>query len=70
MSAKHEDTVNSVLFDSTIASVEHDHVIKDLSEAAFGRKELEIAETEMPGLVEIRDEFRADQPLKGAKIAG
>ncbi len=70
MSAKHEDTVNSVLFDSTIASVEHDHVIKDLSEAAFGRKELEIAETEMPGLVDIRDEFRADQPLKGAKIAG
>jgi len=70
MSAKHEDTVNSVLFDSTIAPVEHDHVIKDLSEAAFGRKELEIAETEMPGLVDIRDEFRADQPLKGAKIAG
>jgi adenosylhomocysteinase len=70
MSAKHEDSVNSVLFDSTIASVEHDYVIRDLTQAAFGRKELEIAETEMPGLVQIREEFKADQPLKGAKIAG
>lgn len=70
MSAKQQDTINSVLFDSTIASVENDYFVKDLSLAAFGRKELEIAETEMPGLVQIRAEFKADQPLKGAKIAG
>ncbi len=70
MSAKHEDNLNTVLFDSTIASVEHDYVIRDLSEAAFGRKELEIAETEMPGLVQMREEFGKEKPLTGAKIAG
>ncbi|SIO49630.1 adenosylhomocysteinase [Rhodovulum sp. ES.010] len=47
-----------------------DYIIKDLSLAGFGRKELEIAETEMPGLMACREEFGAAQPLKGARIAG
>jgi len=47
-----------------------DYLVKDINLADFGRKEIAIAETEMPGLVSIREEFRADQPLKGAQIAG
>ena len=47
-----------------------DHVIADLSLAAWGRKELKIAETEMPGLMAIREEFAQAQPLKGARITG
>ena len=47
-----------------------DHVIADLSLAAWGRKELNIAQTEMPGLMAIREEFAKSQPLKGARITG
>ncbi len=47
-----------------------DYVIKDLSLAAFGRKEIEIAETEMPGLMALREEFGASKPLTGARITG
>ncbi|HXQ09381.1 MAG TPA: adenosylhomocysteinase [Caulobacteraceae bacterium] len=47
-----------------------DHVVKDLSLADWGRKEVEIAETEMPGLMALRAEFGAEKPLKGARIAG
>ncbi|MDX3908946.1 MAG: adenosylhomocysteinase [Sphingobium sp.] len=47
-----------------------DYVIKDLSLAAFGRKEMDIAETEMPGLMALRSEFGKSQPLKGARITG
>ncbi len=47
-----------------------DHAIADLSLASWGRKELNIAETEMPGLMAIREEFAKAQPLKGARIAG
>ncbi|HZC17201.1 MAG TPA: adenosylhomocysteinase [Caulobacteraceae bacterium] len=47
-----------------------DHVVKDLSLAAYGRKEIEIAETEMPGLMAVRQEFSKDKPLTGARIAG
>ncbi len=47
-----------------------DYVVKDISLADFGRKEIEIAETEMPGLMAVRAEFGKDQPLKGARIAG
>jgi adenosylhomocysteinase len=47
-----------------------DHAVADLSLADWGRKEIRIAETEMPGLMAIRDEFAAKQPLKGARIAG
>ena len=47
-----------------------DYVIKDIGLADWGRKELNIAETEMPGLMALREEFGAAQPLKGARIAG
>jgi adenosylhomocysteinase len=47
-----------------------DYVVKDLSLADWGRKEIEIAETEMPGLMAVRGEFGKSQPLKGARIAG
>uniref|UniRef100_UPI003570A299 adenosylhomocysteinase n=1 Tax=Chitiniphilus shinanonensis TaxID=553088 RepID=UPI003570A299 len=47
-----------------------DFQVADLSLAAWGRKELNIAETEMPGLMAVRDEYAARQPLKGARIAG
>ena len=46
------------------------YVIADLSLAAWGRKEINIAETEMPGLMAIRSEYAAQQPLKGARITG
>ncbi|MGH6781479.1 MAG: adenosylhomocysteinase, partial [Sphingomonadaceae bacterium] len=47
-----------------------DYLVHDISLAAFGRKEIEIAETEMPGLMALRQEFGASQPLKGARITG
>ena len=48
----------------------NDYVIADIGEANFGRKEINIAETEMPGLMALREEFGASQPLKGARIVG
>jgi adenosylhomocysteinase len=48
----------------------HDYVVKDIGLAEWGRKEIAIAETEMPGLMATRDEFGAQQPLRGARIAG
>ena len=47
-----------------------DYIIADASLADWGRKELSIAETEMPGLMALRDEFGAAKPLKGARVAG
>lgn len=47
-----------------------DHIVADISLADWGRKEIEIAETEMPGLMACREEFGAAQPLKGARISG
>ena len=47
-----------------------DYIVKDISLADFGRKELDIAETEMPGLMACRAEFGEAQPLKGARIVG
>ena len=47
-----------------------DYIVKDLALAEFGRKEISLAETEMPGLMSIREEYRKQQPLKGARIAG
>ncbi|MGX1197944.1 adenosylhomocysteinase [Parvibaculum sp. MBR-TMA-1.3b-4.2] len=47
-----------------------DYVIKDISLADYGRKEIEIAEAEMPGLMATREEYAKSQPLKGARIAG
>ncbi|MDF1581010.1 MAG: adenosylhomocysteinase [Desulfuromonadales bacterium] len=48
----------------------HDYKVADISLAEWGRKEIAIAETEMPGLMSIREEFREQQPLKGARITG
>ncbi|WP_332654860.1 adenosylhomocysteinase [Brevundimonas sp.] len=47
-----------------------DYIVRDISLAAYGAKEIAIAETEMPGLMALRAEFGASQPLKGARIAG
>ena len=55
---------------ATMAEKKDDFKVKDLSLADWGRKEIEIAETEMPGLMALREEYGAKQPLKGARIAG
>ena len=47
-----------------------DYVVKDITLADYGRKELDIAETEMPGLMALREEYGADKPLAGARIVG
>ncbi|OYX44585.1 MAG: adenosylhomocysteinase [Rhodobacterales bacterium 32-67-9] len=47
-----------------------DYIVKDINLAGYGRKELDIAETEMPGLMALREEFGSSKPLKGARIAG
>jgi len=51
-------------------SAENDYKVADMSLAEWGRKEIAIAETEMPGLMALREEFGAAQPLKGARIVG
>lgn len=55
---------------ATAQSVRADYHVADLSLAEFGRKEIAIAETEMPGLMATRKKYAGDQPLKGARIAG
>ncbi|MDA1154336.1 MAG: adenosylhomocysteinase, partial [Proteobacteria bacterium] len=47
-----------------------DYIVKDIALAAYGRKELDIAETEMPGLMALREEYGAAKPLAGARIVG
>ncbi|MEK7877251.1 MAG: adenosylhomocysteinase, partial [Pseudomonadota bacterium] len=47
-----------------------DYKVADIKQAGFGRKEIAIAETEMPGLMAVREEFGGKQPLRGARIAG
>jgi len=54
---------------NTVADIK-DYIVADMSLAAWGRKEIAIAETEMPGLMAIREEYAAQQPLKGARITG
>ena len=51
-------------------TINEDFRIRDLADAEWGRKEIAIAETEMPGLMALRDEYGAEQPLAGARIAG
>ena len=53
-----------------LATIPQDFKVKDISQAEWGRKEIRIAETEMPGLMALREEYGAQQPLKGARIAG
>ncbi len=52
------------------AAARGDYIVKDISLAEFGRKEISLAETEMPGLMATREEYGPKQPLKGARIAG
>ncbi|SHJ04543.1 adenosylhomocysteinase [Wenxinia saemankumensis] len=47
-----------------------DYIVKDIALAAYGRKELDIAETEMPGLMALREEYGTEKPLSGARIVG
>jgi adenosylhomocysteinase len=54
----------------TLALTKDDFKVADLSLAAFGRKEIELAEHEMPGLMALREEYGSSQPLKGARITG
>jgi len=51
-------------------STAHDYIIADITLADWGRREISVAETEMPGLMATRQEYAASQPLKGARIAG
>ena len=53
-----------------VAIQKPDYKVKDISLADWGRKEIAIAETEMPGLMALREEYADKQPLKGARIAG
>ncbi len=53
-----------------VENVTPDYKIADISQADYGRKEIAIAESEMPGLMALREEFASEQPLKGARIAG
>jgi adenosylhomocysteinase len=53
-----------------LKTVAGDYAVKDIALAEWGRAEIAIAETEMPGLMAIREEFREAQPLKGARVAG
>jgi len=53
-----------------VATKVQDYIIKDISQADYGRAEIKIAETEMPGLMALREEYGDEQPLKGARITG
>src|SRR3984893_2582357 len=53
-----------------VKAVAQDYVVKDIGLAEWGRKEIAIAETEMPGLMATREEYGASQPLRGARITG
>ncbi len=55
---------------ASVLDARKDYVIADIGLADFGRAEIRIAETEMPGLMALREEFGASQPLKGARITG
>jgi adenosylhomocysteinase len=55
---------------SAVMTSKADYHVADIKQADFGRKEIAIAETEMPGLMAVREEYRGKQPLKGARIAG
>jgi len=66
----HQPTFPEIFDVATVLDRTTDYVVKDLSLADFGRAEINIAETEMPGLMALREEFGASQPLKGARITG
>src|SRR5215210_6737101 len=51
-------------------AIKRDYHVADIKQADFGRKEIQIAETEMPGLMAVREDYKGQFPLKGARIAG
>ena len=53
-----------------IKKIGTDYKVADISLAEFGKKEIKIAETEMPGLMALREEYKGKSPLKGARIIG
>jgi adenosylhomocysteinase len=55
---------------STVAKKINDYKVADISLADWGRKEIEIAEKEMPGLMSIREKFSSEKPLKGVRVSG
>jgi hypothetical protein len=57
-------------FTAIMSAPAHKHKVADISLAAFGRREIELAENEMPGLMATREKYAQEQPLKGARIAG
>ena len=59
-----------MVISNSIKTSTPNYVIADISLSDFGRKEIKIAETEMPGLMALRDKYQSEKPLKGAKIAG
>src|SRR5258708_20742193 len=63
-------TVKTPATERQMSKPVHDYVVSDLSLADWGRKEIAIAEHEMPGLMAIRKKYAPQQPLKGARIAG
>ena len=62
-------TLNMVIANSSKTTVPN-FIISDIAQADFGRKEIKIAETEMPGLMALRAKYQSEKPLRGAKIAG
>jgi adenosylhomocysteinase len=62
--------VNAVARNPVASTTFNDYHVADINLAGFGRREIAIAETEMPGLMAIREEYAAKQPLKGARITG
>jgi adenosylhomocysteinase len=59
-----------VMSETKVAAVSQDYQVADMSLAEWGRKEITIAETEMPGLMALREKYKKSQPLRGARIAG
>ena len=73
MSQETIDSSTKSILETAIADLPSDkpaYKVADISQAAYGRKEIELAEAEMPGLMAIREEYKNEQPLKGARIAG
>src|SRR5947209_17650919 len=62
--------IPSVVEEVSLMAKSTDYVVKDIGLADWGRKEIAMAETEMPGLMATREEYGPEQPLRGARIAG
>ncbi len=65
-----DNVTEEVAMEASVEAKKTDFKVKDISLAEWGRKEIEIAETEMPGLMALREEYGPEKPLKGARIAG